>query len=149
MRRDRWRLRRFANQQPFRVSAVDAAILHPDDHSIDETRRFALIENWVFPGSGVKARCYQQLRTREGTGFLPYHGQTRSQLLLTGVAVEKLHFRQNTENLGDRKCLGKPRTSFLGHPDAILFLRISRERVFQQPQAISLIEGRGIPGPGQ
>jgi hypothetical protein len=60
--------------------------------------------------------------------------------LQTGVAVEKLHFRQNSENLGDRKCLGKPRTSFLGHPDAILFLRISRERVFQQPQAISLIE---------
>jgi hypothetical protein len=62
------------------------------------------------------------------------------QLTLSGVAVEKLHFRQNSENLGDRKCLGKPRTSFLGHPDAILFLRISRERVFQQPQAISLIE---------
>jgi len=28
----------------------------------------------------------------------------------------------------------------VGHPDAILFFRISRERVFQHPQAISLIE---------
>jgi hypothetical protein len=33
--------------------------------------------------------------------------------------------------LGDRKCPGKPRKSFVGHPDAILFLRISREGVFQ------------------
>jgi hypothetical protein len=57
--------------------------------------------------------------------------------LLTGVAVEKLHFLQNSNNLGDRKCLGKLRKSFVGHPDTILFLRISRERVFQHPQAIS------------
>jgi hypothetical protein len=54
------------------------------------------------------------------------------------VAVEKLHFSQNSQNLRDRKCLGKLRKSFVGHPDAILFLRISRERVFQQPQAIAL-----------
>jgi hypothetical protein len=53
------------------------------------------------------------------------------------VAVEKLHFRQNTENLGDRKCPGKPRTAFVGHPDAISFLRISRERVFQHPRLIT------------
>jgi hypothetical protein len=65
-----------------------------------------------------------------------------------GVAVEKLHFRQNTENLGDRKCPGKPRTAFVGHPDAISFLRISPERVFQQPQAISLIDSEpGRPEP--
>jgi len=31
----------------------------------------------------------------------------------------------------------KLRESFVGHPDAILFLRISRERVFQQPQGDS------------
>jgi hypothetical protein len=62
--------------------------------------------------------------------LFPSHGQSGNQLLLIGVAVEKLHFRQNCENLGDRKCLGKPRTSFVGHPDAILFLRISRERLF-------------------
>jgi hypothetical protein len=37
------------------------------------------------------------------------------------VGVEKLHFRQNSENLGDRKCLGKPRTSFVGHPSAKFF----------------------------
>jgi hypothetical protein len=60
-----------------------------------------------------------------------------SQLLQTGVGVEKLHFLQNSRNLGDRKCLGKLRKSFVGHPDAILFLRISRERVFQHPRLIS------------
>jgi hypothetical protein len=38
------------------------------------------------------------------------------------VAVEKLHFRQNSEKSGDRKCLEKLRTSSVGHPDAILFL---------------------------
>jgi hypothetical protein len=62
-------------------------------------------------------------------------------MLLTGVGVEKVHLPQNSQNLGDRKCLGKLRKSFVGHPDAILFLRISRERVFQhQPQAISPTE---------
>src|ERR1022692_2616627 len=49
------------------------------------------------------------------------------------VGVEKVHFPQNNQNLGDRKCLGDPSKSFVGHPDAILFLRISREGVFQQP----------------
>jgi hypothetical protein len=57
--------------------------------------------------------------------------------MLSGVAVEKLHFPQNSQKLGDRKYLGKPRTSFVGRPDAILFLRISQEEVFQQPQAIT------------
>jgi hypothetical protein len=49
------------------------------------------------------------------------------------VGVEKVAFLQKQPKLGDRKCLGKPRKSFVGHPDAILFLRISREGVFQQP----------------
>jgi hypothetical protein len=64
-------------------------------------------------------------------------------LTKTGVAVEKVHFLQNSEKLGDRECIGKRRTSFVGHHDAILFLRISREGVFQQPQAITLFENGG------
>src|SRR5216683_7993545 len=48
----------------------------------------------------------------------------------SGVGVEKSPFPQNSQNLGDRKCLGKPRKSFVGDADAILFLRISREGVF-------------------
>jgi hypothetical protein len=56
------------------------------------------------------------------------------------VAVEKLHFLQNSKNLGDRKCLGKLRKSFVGHPDTILFSRISRERVFQHPRLITTVE---------
>jgi len=70
----------------------------------------------------------------------------QARLLKSGVAVEKLHFLQNSRNLGDRKCLlGKPRKSFVGHPNAILFLRISREGVFQQPQAITLKTLMGKP----
>jgi hypothetical protein len=56
------------------------------------------------------------------------------------VAVEKLHFLRNSQNLGDIKCSEKLRKSFVGHPNAILFLRISRERVFQHPQALALID---------
>jgi hypothetical protein len=44
------------------------------------------------------------------------------------VAVEKLHFRQNSENLGDPKCPGKPRTSFVGLPIAKFFQPVFVER---------------------
>ena len=40
------------------------------------------------------------------------------------------------ESIPDR-LLGDPRKSIVGHPDAILFLRILREGVFQQPQAFT------------
>jgi len=53
------------------------------------------------------------------------------------VAVEKLPFHPKLPKFGDRKCPGDRRESFIGHPDAILFSRLSREGVFQQPQAIS------------
>src|SRR6267143_7000237 len=72
----------------------------------------------------------------------------------TGVDVEKVHFPQNSRNLGDGKCLGKLRKSFVGHPDAILFLRISRERVFQHPPvpyfrySESFFKSSGISGNG-
>jgi hypothetical protein len=61
--------------------------------------------------------------------------------------VEKLHFLQNSKNLGDRKCLGKLRKSFVEHPDTILFSRISRERVFQHPRDISPVTQRIIITP--
>jgi hypothetical protein len=54
------------------------------------------------------------------------------------VGVEKLCLPQNSRKLGDRKYLGKLNKWFVGHPDAILFLRISPEGVFQHPQAIAL-----------
>jgi hypothetical protein len=53
--------------------------------------------------------------------------------LLSPVAVEKLHFSQKTRDLGDRKCLPKPRKSFVGLPNAKFFLPFSGESVFQQP----------------
>jgi hypothetical protein len=42
-----------------------------------------------------------------------------SQLVRTGVAVEKLEISENQHKFGDRKCLGEPCKSFIGHPDAI------------------------------
>src|SRR5208283_1135536 len=49
----------------------------------------------------------------------------------------------NKQNLGDRKCLGDLRKSLVGLPDAISFLRISREGVFQQPRLSTTIFGVG------
>ena len=63
-------------------------------------------------------------------------------LLRTGAAVEKLHFSQNSEILGDRKCPRKPRTSFVGLPSAKFFRPVLRDRVFQQPQVITLVDPR-------
>jgi hypothetical protein len=75
---------------------------------------------------------------------LPRHG---GWLALTGVAVEKLGFPKISANSGDRKCLGDPRKSFVGHPDASRFWQISRKRVFQQPQAFTLpTPVRGVVG---
>ena len=39
-----------------------------------------------------------------------------------------------------------PRKSFVGPPDAILFLSILREGVFQQPQTLTLTTGRKWSG---
>jgi hypothetical protein len=62
--------------------------------------------------------------------------------VVTGVAdVEKLDISEIRGNSGDRKCLADERRSFVGHPDAISFLRISRMGVFHQPRAISLTAG--------
>jgi hypothetical protein len=50
------------------------------------------------------------------------------------MAVEKLAFLEKSRNLGDRKCLADSEKSFIELPDAIQFLQILSERVFQQPQ---------------
>ena len=59
--------------------------------------------------------------------------------VITGVAVEKPKISEIQSKFGDRKCLGKPNKSFVGHPDAIYFLRIFVKRVFRQPQGNALI----------
>src|ERR1035437_8077532 len=56
----------------------------------------------------------------------------------TPVAVEKVRLPENGRNLGDRKCLGKPRKSFAGLPSAKFFRPVLRDRVFQHPQALAL-----------
>jgi hypothetical protein len=52
------------------------------------------------------------------------------------VAVEKLGFSEKSQKSGDRKCLGDRGKSFVELPDAIQFLQITSERVFQRPQGI-------------
>jgi hypothetical protein len=54
------------------------------------------------------------------------------------VAVEKVGFSEKSPKSGDRKCPGDWEKSFVELPDAIQFLQIPRERVFQQPQGLSL-----------
>jgi hypothetical protein len=49
------------------------------------------------------------------------------------VGVEKLHFSQNGENLGDRKCPGKPRKSFVGLPKRKGFLTRVERSSFSTP----------------
>jgi hypothetical protein len=55
----------------------------------------------------------------------------------TGVAVEKVGFSENSRQSGDRKCLEDWGKSFVELPDAIQFLQIHGERVFEQPQRLS------------
>jgi hypothetical protein len=51
-----------------------------------------------------------------------------------GVAVEKLAFFEESQDLSDRKCLGDWKKSSVEPPDAKQFLRFGDEGVFQQPQ---------------
>ena len=59
-------------------------------------------------------------------------------MLRTRVAVEKVGFPEQSQKFGDRKCLGDSGKSFIELPDAKQFFVKSRERVFQQPQGLSL-----------
>jgi hypothetical protein len=59
--------------------------------------------------------------------------------VLSSVGVEKLKISENQYNFEDRKCLGDPNKSFVGHPDAIYFLRILAKRIFQQPPRLSTV----------
>ena len=60
-------------------------------------------------------------------------------MLRNPVAVEKLAFSEESQNLSDRKCLGEVEKSFVELPDAKQFLRNRSERVFQQPRLITTV----------
>jgi hypothetical protein len=55
------------------------------------------------------------------------------------VAVEKVAFLEKLPKVGDRKCPGNPRESFIAHPDAILFSRFFLEGVFQHPRLLATV----------
>jgi hypothetical protein len=63
---------------------------------------------------------------------------TVGQLAVTGVGVEKVQFPPKQPKFGGYKMSRKLRKLFVAHPSAILFSRISRGGVFQQPQALAL-----------
>jgi hypothetical protein len=52
-------------------------------------------------------------------------------------AVEKLDILEIGQIWGIEKCLAEQRKSFVEHPNAMQFLRISGPRVFQHPRLIS------------
>jgi hypothetical protein len=56
------------------------------------------------------------------------------------VPVEKVSFLKKRRKMGDRKCLGDPRKSLIGHPGAILFLAFSFGRLFQQAPKFSTFD---------
>jgi hypothetical protein len=53
------------------------------------------------------------------------------------VTVEKVQFSPKQPKFGGYKTSRKLRKSFVGHPGAILFLRIPGEGVFQQARLIT------------
>jgi hypothetical protein len=55
-----------------------------------------------------------------------------------GVGVEKVQFLPKQPKFVGYEMSRKIKMPFVGDPSAILFLRISREGVFQHPQAIAL-----------
>src|SRR6266481_7853381 len=58
-------------------------------------------------------------------------------MVIIPVAVEKVGFSEKSRKSGDRKCPGDWGKSFIELPDAIQFLQIPSERVFQQPPLFS------------
>jgi hypothetical protein len=62
-------------------------------------------------------------------------------MLINPVAVEKLGFPGKSQKSGDSKYLGDSEKSFIELPDAIQFLQILSERVFQHPLLLSTVIG--------
>src|ERR1035437_766579 len=60
--------------------------------------------------------------------------------MLSGVGVEKVHFSQNSRNLGDRKCLGKPRKSFVGILTRFYFCEFREKEFFNSHGLVTSIE---------
>jgi hypothetical protein len=54
------------------------------------------------------------------------------------VGVEKLDIRKNGMILGDRKCLGGPRKSFVGHPDVTHFFDLFPQTSFSTATLFSM-----------
>jgi hypothetical protein len=85
------------------------------------------------PGAGTcSAAGAIRLRTQYATpAGLQYRNLNSSRsvarLAKHPVGVEKVHFLQNSPNLGDGKCLGKPRKSFVELPIAKFFRASSGE----------------------
>ncbi len=71
----------------------------------------------------LPSQCFPCWELTRVCSYLSWTGQ----LLLEGVAVEKLGFCQNSRNLGDSKCPPNRGSSFVGLPIAKFFLRVFGE----------------------
>jgi len=60
-------------------------------------------------------------------------------MLRNPVGIEKVGFSEKSRKSGDRKYSGDSEKSFAELPDAIQFLQILAERVFQQPPLLSTV----------
>lgn len=88
---------------------------------------------FVVWGGGLRA-AVGQLHVRHGAEKrLP--GQY-GQLTRSAMGVEKLQFPRTRQNLGDRKCRGKPRKSFVVHRSAKGFRGILQRKSFSTPTGI-------------
>ena len=99
---------------------------------------------WV-ANSNAKSKACLRVSSIVTSPIVERRADFRRLLALTGVAVEKLDLPEDRPKRSDQKCIGDRRTSFIGHPDATHFRRKFCERVFQQLQAITLVD----PGPNR
>jgi hypothetical protein len=76
------------------------------------------------------------LSKHNGLGIRCIWGYDRL-LVITSVAVEKVGFPEKGRKSGDRR--GDWEKSFVELPDAIQFLQIPSERVFQQPRLFTIV----------
>jgi hypothetical protein len=80
------------------------------------------------------AFCFRSALSRFWNPVLIPHRAEKVPVEIRTWLLKNSLFVPNSQNLGYRKCIGDPSKSIVGHPDAILFLRILRGGVFQQPQ---------------
>ena len=66
----------------------------------------------------------------------PKKAKEKRTLVISPVTVEKVHFSQNGQNFGDRKCPRKPRSSFVGPLTQSFFERFPESEFFNSHEIL-------------